>query len=117
MLGQDLSSIQAQQLATLLSELGRWGKRINLTAILDPDEMISLSSDIVAMSALRAEVCRIPRKPNGMGLIQIMSKEEMARQKPPLPSPNMADSLMMSLANPPPRQADAPLNFRSVYGK
>lgn len=40
-LGQDLSSTQAQQLATLLSELGRWGKRINLTAILDPDEMIS----------------------------------------------------------------------------
>lgn len=83
---------------------------------IDPDEMISLSSDIVAMSALRAEVCRIPRKPNGTGLIQIMSKEEMARMKPPIPSPNMADSLMMSLAIPPPQQADAPLKFASVYG-
>jgi 16S rRNA (guanine527-N7)-methyltransferase len=40
LLGQDLSSSQAQQLATLLSELRRWGKRINLTAILDPDEMV-----------------------------------------------------------------------------
>ncbi len=83
---------------------------------IDPDEMISLSSDISNMSALRAEVCRIPRKPNGTGLIQIMSKEEMARQKPPIPSPNMADSLMMSEAIPPPQQADAPLKFASVYG-
>lgn len=83
---------------------------------IDPDEMISLSSEISNMSALRAEVCRIPRKPNGTGLIQIMSKEEMARQKPPLPSPNMADSLMMSLAIPPPKQSDAPLKFKSVYG-
>jgi len=83
---------------------------------IDPDEMISLSSDIPNMAALRAEVCRIPTRPNGAGLIQIMSKEEMARQKPPLPSPNMADSLMMSLATPPPKQADVPLKFASVYG-
>ncbi len=41
LLGQNLSSAQVQQLVTLLSELGRWGKRINLTAILDPDEMIA----------------------------------------------------------------------------
>ncbi len=82
----------------------------------DPDQMISLSSDISNMSALRAEVCRIPRKPNGIGLIQIMNKEEMARQKPPLPSPNMADSLMMSEAIPPPQQAVTPLKFASVYG-
>ncbi|MGY8962540.1 MAG: PBSX family phage terminase large subunit [Rhodospirillales bacterium] len=83
---------------------------------IDPDEMISLSSSISNMSALRAEVCRIPRKPNGTGLIQIMSKDEMARQKPPIPSPNMADSLMMSMAIPPPRKADTPLRFASVYG-
>jgi 16S rRNA (guanine527-N7)-methyltransferase len=41
LLGQDLSSAQEQQLRTLLNELGRWGKRINLTAILDPDDMIA----------------------------------------------------------------------------
>ena len=81
----------------------------------DPDEMISLSSDIPNMAALRAEVCRIPRKPNGAGLIQIMSKEEMARLKPPLASPNMADSLMMSMANPPPKVDNTPLNFSTVY--
>lgn len=82
----------------------------------DPDEMISLSSSITSMAALRAEVCRIPRKPSGVGLIQIMSKEEMARQKPPISSPNMADSLMMSLATPPTSVSDMTLNFRTVYG-
>jgi 16S rRNA (guanine527-N7)-methyltransferase len=40
-LGQDLTAGAAAQLAALLSELQRWGKRINLTAILDPDEMIA----------------------------------------------------------------------------
>ena len=40
-LGQDLTADAAAQLAALLSELQRWGKRINLTAILDPDEMIA----------------------------------------------------------------------------
>lgn len=81
---------------------------------IDPDEMISLSSNISNMSALRAEICRIPRRPNGAGLIQIMSKEEMARMK--IASPNMADSTMMSLATPAPNKADMTLNFASVYG-
>ena len=66
---------------------------------IDPDEMISLSSSIECMDALRAEECRIPKKPNNNGLIQIMSKDEMSR-KHDIPSPNMADSLMMSLITP-----------------
>ncbi|MDA0678758.1 MAG: 16S rRNA (guanine(527)-N(7))-methyltransferase RsmG [Proteobacteria bacterium] len=41
LLGQKLPDHAVSQLATLLNELGRWGKRINLTAILDPDEMVS----------------------------------------------------------------------------
>ena len=62
----------------------------------DPDKMISLSSDIKQLDLLRSEVCRIPLKPNGNGMIQIMSKEDMKRIG--IESPNMADSLMMSLA-------------------
>jgi len=81
---------------------------------IDPDELISLSSDITNMTALRAEVCRIPRKPNGSGLIQIMSKDEMRIAK--IDSPNMADSMMMSLATPSPNKADMKLHFASVYG-
>ncbi len=81
----------------------------------DPDSLISLSSEIECMSALRAEVCRIPRKPSGQGLIQIMSKEEMARLKPPIPSPNMADSLMMCESKLPDMADSAPLKFVNPY--
>lgn len=62
----------------------------------DPDDCISLSSDIKDLQALRSEVCRIPLKANGNGKIQIMSKDEMLKLG--IDSPNMADSLMMSLA-------------------
>ena len=64
---------------------------------LDPDTMISLSSSINNLEQLRAEVCRIPRKHNGNGMIQIMTKQEMW-SKHKIPSPNMADALMMSMA-------------------
>lgn len=62
---------------------------------IDPDRMISISSSIEAIPQLRAEVCRIPRKQNGNGLIQILSKQEM-KAKHKIESPNLADSLMMS---------------------
>ena len=64
---------------------------------IDPDIMISLSSNIQNMAQLRTEVCRIPRKHNGNGMIQIMTKQEMWT-KHKIPSPNMADALMMSMA-------------------
>ncbi len=40
-MGQDLPQDAVDKLAHLLAELGRWGQRVNLTAILNPDEMIS----------------------------------------------------------------------------
>lgn len=61
----------------------------------DPGELISISSQIKSIDALRSEVCRIPKKANGNGLIQILNKEEMLKLK--IQSPNMADSLMMSM--------------------
>jgi len=63
---------------------------------IDPDEMISLSSDIEDLDGLRAEVCRVPTKPNGSGKIQLMTKQEMARPPLSLPSPNRFDALMMT---------------------
>jgi len=39
-LGQELPDHAVSQLTILLGELQRWGRRINLTAILDPDKMI-----------------------------------------------------------------------------
>lgn len=40
-LRQDLPSDALQKLVALLRELGRWGRRVNLTAILEPGEMVS----------------------------------------------------------------------------
>jgi phage terminase large subunit len=63
----------------------------------DPDDMISINVDGVDdMNVLRSEVCRIPRKlDNDNGLEQLLSKKEMKIMK--IPSPNMADPLMMSM--------------------
>ncbi|HFD86874.1 MAG TPA: PBSX family phage terminase large subunit [Gammaproteobacteria bacterium] len=63
----------------------------------DPETLISFSSEIDCMQRLRSEVCRIPKKYNANGLIQIMNKQEMKKLKPPVASPNLADSLMMSM--------------------
>lgn len=41
MLGQDLSQDHVDKLAHLLYELRRWGQRVNLTAILETDRMVS----------------------------------------------------------------------------
>lgn len=63
----------------------------------DPEEMIFLDSGMRRIDELRAEVCRIPRKKTANGLIQIMSKEDMLKLDNPIESPNMADSLMMTM--------------------
>ncbi|MDX1453488.1 MAG: PBSX family phage terminase large subunit [Oleiphilaceae bacterium] len=79
---------------------------------IDPDEMISLSSDIPNIEKLRSEVCRIPKHPNGNGLIQILNKEQMKKLK--IPSPNMADSLMMSMRAHHTKKTWQPLNYPKV---
>lgn len=61
----------------------------------DPDTMISISGDIELLAQLRSEVCRIPKKHNSNGLIQIMSKPDMAKLK--IKSPNLFDAMMMSM--------------------
>jgi phage terminase large subunit len=65
---------------------------------INPDDMISLSSDIEQLDLLRSEVCRIPLKPNGNGYIQIMNKLDMAKLD--IASPNMSDAMMMALLVP-----------------
>lgn len=76
---------------------------------IDPDLMISISGDIKSLDRLRAEVCRIPQKLNNNGKIQIMSKIDMAKMG--IPSPNMADALMMSMFSPMPKQKIETITF------
>lgn len=79
----------------------------------DPDQMISISSDIEDIDSLRAEVCRIPKKPNSNGLIQIKSKQEMLQMG--IPSPNMADSIMMAMYAPEVVDSDYELEYRTLW--
>lgn len=79
---------------------------------INPDELISLSSEISDIDQLRAELCRIPTKPNNNGKIQLMTKVEMARPPLSLPSPNLADAMMMAMHSPQSRSKLRKLRFR-----
>ena len=80
----------------------------------DPDTIISISSDIKMLQKLRAEVCRIPRKQNGTGKIQLMSKDEM-KNKLKIKSPGMADCLAMGEEIPDLSRESAPIEFESLW--
>jgi phage terminase large subunit len=77
----------------------------------DPDEMISFDSEgIDDLVGLRSQMCRIPRKENPNGLIQIMNKKDMKILE--IDSPNETDSVMMCLFVPPlPKQKLEPLDY------
>ena len=67
----------------------------------DPDTLISFCSNMPLLMKLRAEACRIPRKPNRNGLNELYSKDEM-KSRFRLSSPNLFDTVMMSLRYKPP---------------
>lgn len=84
------------------------GKYIN------PEDMLSISSDIKLLPMLRSEVCRVPRKPLGSGMIQILNKTEMKKLK--IQSPNLADAMMMSLIEPQTTATeDLEMDFESFF--
>ena len=63
----------------------------------DPLTLISISSSIKELAALKSELVKVPRKRTaGSRLIQIVSKDEMRAKG--IASPNLADSLMKSFA-------------------
>jgi len=71
----------------------------------DVDTMISFNTDgIESVDGLRSQLCRVPTKPNGNGLIQIMNKQEM--KKLGIPSPNEGDCIMMSMFAPTDRPSE-----------
>jgi phage terminase large subunit len=67
---------------------------------IDPSRLISISSKIKCLTQFRSEICRIPKKANGQGFIQIMRKDEM-KNNLKIASPNLADSAMMAEEEPP----------------
>jgi phage terminase large subunit len=65
----------------------------------DPDELISFDGSIKLIAELRAELCRMPIKPNRNGLFTLYTKQEM-KDKFSYPSPNLGDSVMMLMKVP-----------------
>lgn len=62
----------------------------------DPANLISFSTECEHLDLLRSELCTIPRRDNGVGKIQIESKQQM--KKDGIASPNLADSVMMAFS-------------------
>ena len=67
---------------------------------INPEELISISSDIEYLDQLRSEVTRIPQKRSNNGKLQVLSKVDMKKKPYQIESPNLADALMMSLYSP-----------------
>lgn len=59
---------------------------------IDPDELISFSSEIEKLDYLRAELCSVPRKHNRNGKFQLVPKSEREDD-----SPNMGDCCAMTM--------------------
>ena len=104
---QTFKNKRAQYYIRLADRFYNSYKAIVKKEYIDPDEMISLSSDIKDLRGLKSEVCMIPLKDNGSGLIQILSKPEM--KKLGISSPNRADCLMMLMMVPQAIKKSAPV--------
>jgi phage terminase large subunit len=89
---------RAQYYIRLRDRVYKTYKAVTGTGYYPPDELISFSSKIDKINLLRAELCRIPTKPNASGFIQILSKKEMAAKG--IDSPNIGDSVMMLMVIP-----------------
>lgn len=111
---QTFKNKRAQRYIKLADRFFNTYRAVVLQEYVDPDTMISISSSIECIPQMRSEVCHIPLKPSGNGLIQIMTKQEiMSKYK--IPSPNIADSLKMSLITPIIKTQYEPLQFESEW--
>lgn len=88
------------------------------------DELISFDSDGLGRNRqkLKSELCRLPLKP-ASGQILLYSKDEMAKgilmadgSRLVIPSPNMGDSVMMTMFNAAPKAIDwgGEINYETV---
>lgn len=86
---------RAQYYWMLRDRMKRTYQAVEHGKMCSPDELISFSSEIKGIQALRSELCRIPRKYTPTGRIQLLSKPDMKKLN--IKSPNMADAVMMCM--------------------
>ena len=87
---------RAQYYMILRDRVYRTYRAVEYGVYSDPDTLISFSSKIESLSKLRAELCRMPIKPNGNGKFELYTKDIM-KSKFNLSSPNLSDAVMMNM--------------------
>lgn len=100
---QAFKNKRAQYYFALRDRILRTHKAVN-GEYQDPDKLLSFDSSIAILPKLRSELCRMPIKPNGNGLFELYTKQEM-KSKFKFNSPNLADSVMMLMRTPQMHQA------------
>lgn len=85
---------RAQYYYRLRNRIYRTFEAVTKGAYHDPAELISFSSKITSLTGLRAELCRLPMKPNPHGMLELYPKKEMMN-KFKIKSPNLADAVKM----------------------
>jgi phage terminase large subunit len=85
---------RSQYYFDLRDRIYRTYRAVEFKEYCDPDKLISFSSKIQLLSKVRAELCRMPVKPNGSGLLELYTKQAM-KAKFKIQSPNLGDSVMM----------------------
>jgi phage terminase large subunit len=94
--GDMFHNIKAQAWWNLRDRFYKTHRAIHDGAVYDPSELISLSSDLPHLDKLMAELSR-PRVDYGdTGKVKVESKKDMAKRQ--IPSPNLADALVMCFA-------------------
>jgi phage terminase large subunit len=79
----------------------------------DPEQLISISSDIGEVRQIKAELSRVLRKRTNNSQIQLESKPDMAKRG--VKSPNLADAIVMCFANPPPKTVHKKQEFAALW--
>jgi phage terminase large subunit len=98
---------RAQGYINLAERMRKTWEAVEQKKYTNPDELISFSSKITMLQKLKAELCRLPKRPtNNTGHIELYTKQEMRKgismpngDRIVVPSPNIADSVMMGTFN------------------
>jgi len=90
------SNIKAQAWWQMRDRFSKTYKAVREGADYPPDELISLSSTLPYLEQLKAELSRPMVDYDNNGRAKVESKKDMAKRG--IPSPNLADSLIMAFA-------------------
>jgi phage terminase large subunit len=112
--GETFYNKRAQYYMKLADRFEKTYRAVVKGEYIHPDELISICSNIPLLDKLRSECCRIPRKQNPTGKIQLMSKKEM-KDRYDIESPGMADCLAMGEEMPALTTESTPFEFESLW--